>query len=459
MLVTILLSCLLAEPMHPPAAAPAAQERVGSAADIRKIIDAAKNRVYPAVVFVKPIREEFSGGEQQRREVFGSGVLISPDGLVVSNHHVVDQAVEIRCVLSDKRQVPAELVGQDAETDLALLQLKDLKLGENLPYAAFADSDVVQAGDFVMAMGAPFGFSRSISLGIVSNTERYMGFESRYVYNTFIQTDAAINPGNSGGPLVDTDGRVIGINTLAITGGQGLGFSIPSNVVTDIVTRLRKGRRVERAETGLQLQPLQDFNSNTFTNSERGVLIRDVDRDSPAEQAGLRAGDLLLEINGKPVTATYIEEVPSVRRLLADLPIGQPAKLTVRRGSEPITALVSPALKGSIDLSEFSCKRWNFTVREFNDVSDPDLAFYHKSGVAVAGVRTPGNAQKSGLRRQDIVLKIDGRDVKTTADVKKVYQEIMAQANRQPKVLLEIQRGQFRQPLVLDYREDFTKED
>src|SRR5262245_25024590 len=145
-----------------------------TAADFRRIIETAKARVYPALIFVKPIREEFSGGEQKRQEVFGSGVIITPDGLAVTNHHVVEQAVEIQVVLSDKRQIPAEIVGKDSETDLALLRLKGLREGETLPYAAFANSDQVQSGDFVMAFGSPFGFSRSVSLGIVSNTERYL---------------------------------------------------------------------------------------------------------------------------------------------------------------------------------------------------------------------------------------------------------------------------------------------
>src|SRR5262245_14281326 len=193
-----------------------ASQTRSTASDFRRIIETAKARVYPALIFVKPIREEFSGGEQKRQEVFGSGVIISPDGLAVTNHHVIEQAVEIQVVLSDKRQLVAEIVGKDSETDLALLRLKGLKEGESLPYAVFADSDRVQSGDFVMAFGSPFGFARSVSLGIVSNTERYLGFESKHGYNNFIQTDAAINPGNSGGPLVDIEGQIVGINTLGI---------------------------------------------------------------------------------------------------------------------------------------------------------------------------------------------------------------------------------------------------
>jgi serine protease Do len=430
-----------------------------TASDFRRIIETAKSRVYPALIFVKPIREEFSGGEQKRQEVFGSGVIISPDGLAVTNHHVIDQAVEIQVVLSDKRQVPAEIVGKDAETDLALLRLKGLQEGESLPYAAFANSDQVQSGDFVMAFGSPFGFARSVSLGIVSNTERYLGFESKHVYNNFIQTDAAINPGNSGGPLVDIDGQIVGINTLGISGGQGLGFSIPSNVVTDIVQRLRAKNTVDRAWTGLQLQPLIDFNSNTTIQSDSGVLIRDVEKDSPSVAAGVQPGDILLEVNGKALTAKYVEDLPVLRRELADLAIGEPANLVVHRGDANVTLQIKPVLKGYTDGADFSCKRWNLTVKEFNEFSEPDLYFYEKGGIFVNGVRVPGNAQKAGLRRRDIILKIDGRAVKSVDDVRKVYDELMADTKRPARVMLEIRRGQLRQPMVLDYKEDYSKGD
>ncbi len=433
--------------------------RATTAADFRHIIETAKRRVYPALVFVKPIREEFSGGEEQRQEVFGSGVLISPDGLAVTNHHVIDQAVEIQVVLSDKRQFAADIVGKDPETDLGLLKLRGVPEGESLPYAQFGNSDEVESGDFVMALGSPFGFARSISLGIVSNADRYLGFESRYIYNTFIQTDAAINPGNSGGPLVDIEGRVIGINTLGVSAGQGLGFSIPSNVVSGIVERLRTQKRVDRAWIGLQMQPLRDFSTNTFTRSDSGVLIRDVERDSPALAAAVRAGDILVELNGEPISAMYAEDLPAARRRVADLPVGEPCELAVQRGAVRVTMHVTPLLKGSVTGADFACKRWNLTVKEFNEFSEPDLFFYEKGGVFVNGVRAPGNAQKAGLRRRDILLKIERREVKTTADVQKIYDELMADTTRPARVLLEIRRGQFRQPLVLDYKEDFNRED
>ncbi|MFP4053614.1 MAG: S1C family serine protease, partial [Phycisphaerae bacterium] len=225
----------------------------------------AMSRVYPALVFVKPIQEVFEGGERERAEVYGSGVIIDPEGYVVTNNHVAENAIEVNCVLGDKEQVPAVVVGLDPETDLALLKLKLPDDHPPLPYAVFADSSKVREGDLAMALGSPFGFTRSISQGIVSNTQRYLGFSSHHRFNLWFQTDAAINPGNSGGPLVDVDGWIIGINTLG-TWADGIGFSIPSNVVRDVIGRLRNRAdgvnpdkwpvKVQRAYTGLQLQPL-----------------------------------------------------------------------------------------------------------------------------------------------------------------------------------------------------------
>ncbi|MCD6384160.1 trypsin-like peptidase domain-containing protein, partial [Candidatus Sumerlaeota bacterium] len=167
--------------------------------NFEEVIETAKSKIFPALVFVKPIVEEYESGEKKKQRVFGSGVIISPDGYVVTNNHVVEKALEINCVLWNKKQVSANLIGRDKETDLALLKLDVKPEDLPLPYAEFADSSQVDEGQFVMALGAPFGFTRSISLGIISNTNRYLGFESIYKYNVWLQTDAAINPGNSGG--------------------------------------------------------------------------------------------------------------------------------------------------------------------------------------------------------------------------------------------------------------------
>ena len=496
--------------------------------DFQGIIATAQGKVYPALVFVKPIQETFEAGERRRTELFGSGVIISAEGYVVTNNHVAEKAIEVNCVLGDREQVPATVVGLDPETDLALLKLKLPANHPPLTVAEFGDSDKVQAGEFVMALGAPYGFSRSITLGIISNTTRYIGFTTQYRYNLWLQTDAAINPGNSGGPLVDTAGRVIGVNTLGIGAAEGIGFAIPCNVVKDVVGRLRASAaatdpnkwpvKVDRAYIGLQLQALNDFNSNTFTDSKRGVLVQSVDVDSPGERAGIRNGDILLAVNGRPVQGAYVEELPALRVAQADLPTEKaadfliarrsspasqpasaparaPARSTSEPASEPAASVedlpssalaegeaarqtmgidprdigeraaalvrVTPVSRGKFEGEDFDCRQWNLTIKEITKFSNPYLYFLQPSGgVFIQGVRHPGNASDAGLGTNDILLKIGTTEVKTIADVKKAYEALVNDKTlTEKKVLLTIKRGGYINWKTLNWQKDYLKED
>jgi len=425
--------------------------------DLRYVISQAKSEVFPALVFVKPIVAEYGSGEKKQQEIFGSGVIISLDGYVVTNWHVVDKALAINCVLYDKRQVEAKLIGSDRDTDLALLKLPAPEDGNTYPYAGFAKTAKLTEGDFVMALGSPFGFQRSISLGIISNAQRYIGFETEYKYNTWIQTDAAINPGNSGGPLIDTQGRIVGINTLGVA-GAGVGFSIPASMVQDIVSRLKRDGRVIRAYTGLRLQAIKDFHSNTFVDSEHGVLIAGVEENSPAAEAGIRTGDILLMVNGQTVEGTYAEMLPQIWRRLADLAIDEPVSMDLQRGAETIQVTVTPELKGKLEGEDFDCRRWNMTIKEINKYRTPRLYYLKEKGVYVQGVKYPGNAASSGLNRRDIILKIDKKSMETIEDVKQIYEQIIQDEQREKKVMFEILRSGLRKWIVLDYRRDYEED-
>ncbi|MFP4379734.1 MAG: trypsin-like peptidase domain-containing protein [Candidatus Sumerlaeia bacterium] len=428
--------------------------------NFQQIIEGAKEKVFPALVFVKPIVEEYSSGEKTKHQVFGSGVIISPDGLVVTNNHVVEKAIRVHCVLSDKDQVPATILGRDPDTDLALLQLEEIDGKTPLPYGEFADSDKVSEGDFVMALGSPFGFSRSISLGILSNTQRYLGFDSsQYRYNTWLQTDAAINPGNSGGPLVNIEGKIVGINTLSMFWGENIGFTIPSNVVRDIAGRLEKHETVQRAWTGLKLQALKDFYTDTFTDAESGVLVSHVEIGSPAEKAGFQQGDILVEVSGQEVEGTYVEDLPDIEWLLADLPVSENVTCKVMRDGEIKTLTMTPTLKGKVEGDDFDCRRWNMTVKEINKHKEPGLYFYKKEGIFVQGVRYPGNASEAGVRGGDILLKVDGKPVETLDDIEKIYAEIVEDEEREKKVLIELQRKRSKNWIVLDYTKDYDEKE
>jgi serine protease Do len=457
------------------AAAPCGCNGAAKSIDFQAIIENAKQKVYPSLVFVKPIQEQYVSGERQRQEVWGSGVIISEDGYVVTNNHVAEKAIQVHCVLGDKELVEADVVGLDPETDLALVKLKPRAKGPPLPlplsYATFGDSNEVEAGQFVMALGAPFGFTRSISLGIISNTTRYIGFTTRYQYNLWIQTDAAINPGNSGGPLVDTQGRVIGINTLGV-GGAGIGFAVPSNVVKDVVAKLKSAAaegkeggkepvKVKRAWTGLQLQALIDLKTTTLTDSKDGVLIQSVDKNSPAEQAGIRNGDILLRIGQQPILGKYVEDLPPIRVFLSELPVDQPMDVVVRRAGKQLTFAVAPVIKGKFEGEDFDCRRWNLTVKEITKFSNPGLHYLHPAGgVYIQGVRYPGNAQDAGLRANDIILKIGDKQIKTLKDVEEIYEKLVADKNRpEKKVLITIKRGVYLDWETLDWTKDYLQED
>jgi serine protease Do len=424
--------------------------------DFREIISRARSEVFPALIFVKPIVADYESGEKKQQEVFGSGVIISPDGYAVTNWHVVDKAMSINCVLYDKRQVTVELVGSDRDTDLALLRLPAPAEGAQYSFARFEDAPV-QEGDFVMALGSPFGFQRSISLGIISNAERYIGFDTEYKYNTWIQTDAAINPGNSGGPLIDTKGAIVGINTLGVE-GSGLGFSIPASRVQDVVGRLKRDGKVVRAYTGLRLQALKDFHSNTFVEAEHGVLVCGVEEGSPADEAGIRAGDLLLAIDGKPVDGAYAEMLPAIWRTLADLKFDGPVPLELVRGGEKTRVEIKPQQKGASEGGDFDCRRWNMTVKEINKDRTPQLYYLRQKGVFIQGTRYPGNAENSGLGRRDIILTIDREPVATIADVKRVYERIVSDEKREKKVVVEVLRSGLPKWIVLDYRRDYEQQ-
>ena len=254
--------------------------------------------------------EEFFGEEFFRRffgdvperipqRSLGSGVIIDPSGIALTNAHVVEKATEIEVITLDGSKHKAKLIGSDKKTDLAVLKLDDGK--GKFSYARVGDSDKMQVGDWVIAVGSPFGLQSTVTAGIISAKARQLG---QGPFDDFLQTDAAINPGNSGGPLVNMQGEVIGINTAIVAGGSGIGFAIPSNMARKIYTELSTKGRVTRGWLGVSIQPLTAELARSFGSKDgKGVLISDVVPDSPAGKAGLKPGDILLEFEGtaKPI--------------------------------------------------------------------------------------------------------------------------------------------------------------
>ncbi len=417
----------------------AAQGAESTAAfDFRDVIARAKREVFPSVVFLMPITERFDGGRREKTQVAGSGVIVSPGGGIVTNWHVVDKAVEIRCLLYDGTARRAHIVGVDKDTDIALLQLEDVR-------------EPLEEGQFVMAMGAPWGLSRSVSMGILSCVDRFLSDQGGG-YNLWLQTDASINPGNSGGPLVDTDGKVVGINSLGFLFGGDLAFAIPSNTVRRVAEHLRRDGRVIRAWTGLHVQPLKDFEKNIFYEGDAGALVAGVDPGSPADAAGVRVGQLLLAVNGMPVKGINHEDIPGINQLLADLPVGERAALSLRSAEGAVDMVeVTPLEKGRVEGEDFDCRRWNMTIKAINEFATPLLHFFRSEGAYVQAVKHPGNAAAAGLRQGDIIVEIDGVPVSSFGQCREMYETIIADGAREKKVVFTVLRGGLRNYQVLDY--------
>ncbi len=443
-------------------AMPAALES-GSEQDFRKIINSAKAKVFPAVVFIRCAQQNYERGVQTTQQVAGSGVIISQDGEVLTNWHVVEKAVEIRCLLFDGRAYEAKALGSDKDVDLALLKLgkpltdADAATKNPYPFAKLGDSDKLQEGDFVMAMGAPWGLSRSVSLGIVSCTRRYLPEAS--LYSTWLQTDAAISPGNSGGPLVNTDGEIIGINTRGVQEAGSLGFAVPSSTIGPIIKQLREQGKVNWSWSGLQLQPLKDFTRNVFFDGNQGVIVAETDPDSPARKAGVQARDRILKINGTSVAAMTDEDLPGLRRMLGLLPQTGEVTLEIQRGGQkPMTFKFTPREKGKVEGDSVALARWDFTVSTINQFDNPDLYNQKKEGVFVFGIKAPGNAYSSGLREQDILLTVNGKSVTSLDDVKAIHDETVKTATDNPKLMISVQRNGSLRQVVVDISRDYSKQ-
>jgi serine protease Do len=436
------------QPAQPPA--------VAEQPDFRRIVQDAKARVFPAVVYIKCLRETHETGRKESQQIAGSGVIISADGEVLTNWHVIDKATSVRCLLSNGQHAKAEVVGSDQDTDLALLRLQLPETAPDLPYARLGDSSTLKEGDFVMAMGAPWGLNRSVSIGIVSCTRRYLDTVSEY--SLWIQTDAAINPGNSGGPLVNTAGEVVGLNARGISFSEGMGFAIPSETIATLLPQLREQGKVNWSWTGLRLQPLRDFNRDMYFDATEGLIVAGTDPDSPARRAGFQPKDRIVSIGDHAVTALTEEDLPVIRRWLGLLPKGQELACAVLRGEEKLTIALAPRAKGEVQGQECDLERFDFTIKEINQFDNPDLFFHRHKGVFVFGVKMPGNAASAGLRARDIILKIDDEQVETIDDVKAVHERLVANVDERHRVLIVVLRGGLMRQIVLDFARDYSKE-
>jgi serine protease Do len=338
----------------------------------------------------------------------GSGFIISDDGYILTNYHVIAGADEVKVKLSDSREFKAQVKGGDEKLDLALLKI-DAK--DKLHVAPLGDSDALEVGEWVMAIGNPFGLGQTVTTGIVSAKGRVIGSGP---YDDFIQTDASINPGNSGGPLFNTRGEVIGINTAIIAGGHGIGFAIPVNMAKEIIPQLKEKGKVSRGWFGVSVQPVTPELAQSFGLTEmKGVLISEVMKDSPAEKAGLKSGDIIVEFDGKP-----IHEINELPRIAANMAVGKKAPVKILRNGkiEEKTVIIEEIKEAGGKPGTITQDKLGMIVTDLNGELAAKLGLKETTGVLVAEIKPGGAAETAGVATGDIILQVDGTPVATSAD-------------------------------------------
>jgi serine protease Do len=365
--------------------------------------------------------EPFNVPRKYKEQSLGSGVIVSSDGYIITNYHVVEKADEIKVTIFDKEDYTGKIVGSDPKTDIAVIKVS---AKEDLPAVKWGDSDSLQVGEFVLAFGNSFGLSHTVTLGIVSALGRAnVGIAD---YEDFIQTDAAINPGNSGGPLVNVKGELIGINTAIFskTGGyQGIGFAVPSNMAKSVMNQLIKGGKVTRGWLGVTIQDVTPDLAHEFGLKEStGALITDIFSGSPADKAGMKRGDIIIEVEGKE-----IKNVVSLRNMIAQSKVGSRINLKVMRDGKTIPFEIA-IVEFPSDTSEMASQQPEETVRnedslagfrvmQLTDEIAKQLGLSSREkGVVIVSVAPGSAADEAGLKKGDVVQEVNKKRVSGLSD-------------------------------------------
>lgn len=368
------------------------------------------------------------------RAALGSGFIIDQKGLVLTNNHVVENAEKITVKLSDDREFSGKVVGRDPKTDIAVVQISDGK--GNFPVAPLGDSNNLQVGEWVVAMGSPFGLDNTLTAGVVSAKGRQIGAGP---YDNFIQTDASINPGNSGGPLVNLRGEVVGINTAIFsrTGGNlGIGFATPIDLVKEILPQLIKTGKVTRGWLGVSIQRVTpEIAESLGIDKSRGALVANVFDDSPASQAGIKTGDVIVEYNGNKIT-----EASQLPLMVARTEVGQTAKVTVLRDKKeiPITVKIAELKEEEVVASAPKQDKLGLTVQNVTPQLAESLGLKRANGVVITAVQPQSAAGEAGLRRGDVILEVNRREI-TNIDT---FQKTVDEAKPGSNILFLVRRGE-----------------
>ena len=438
----LILAISLVTPAVLTAAQREATPEVAGPADFSHAFSKIAESVNPAVVNITCSDVESTGSDTADLEMdpennygFGSGVIIDSEGHILTSNHVIEAADRIEVKLSDNRQFVAKLIGRDPETDLALIKVESK---EGLPAAILGDSDQLKPGQWVMAIGNPFVYDHSVTVGVISALNRRLGTT---VFDDFIQTDAAINLGNSGGPLLNLKGEVIGINTLISSQGTGIGFSIPINTAKQILPQLKEKGKVSRGFLGLVPQEITtELRKSMDLQTVQGVIVASVQRGSPADGAGLQRYDVILEVD-----AQVVESEDHFRKLIAERAPGEKVPMTVMRNGNRITLEAQlterEAGKGPTVIPPIPRKDQNRAGLQFVDLNSEHRAQLKLSrdqeGVLVSSVEPGGAGDQANLRKGDVILEVNRKTLKGASFLRK---EIL-EAKRGDVLLLYVFRS------------------
>ncbi len=405
--------------------------------EIQTVITDLAERAKPSVVNIFPVqgpgRSKDAPGERlPNTPGSGSGVIIDADGHIVTNNHVVGEANEVEVRLSDRTKYIAQVIGKDPDTDLALLKVTS---DRPLPSVSFGDSSIVKVGQWVLAVGNPFGLDRTVTLGVVSGIGRENINLSRY--ENFIQTDASINPGNSGGPLFNLQGEVIGINTAIINFAQGIGFAIPSNMAKQVIQQLLARGKVVRGWLGVGIQPVTaDLAAKFGVTEGEGVLVNEVFENDPAARAGVKPGDIITKVDGKPV------DTPNrLSRLIAGLTPGATTDIEVVRDGKRLTLGVSlserreSAIVAAVPPSRAEAKL-GIDVQDLSAELAEKFKLKDTKGVLIAKVEQGSLAQVEGLREGDLIKEVNRGEVASVSE----FSAAVSRVKRGETLLLRVVR-------------------
>ncbi len=403
------------------------------------------DRLQPALVRIHVVEKYYMEGRELKQEKYGSGVVVTSDGYVVTNHHVAGKAFFADCTFSNLRNYSLKLIGTDALTDISVLKIITDK-PEDFVCASFGDSDSVKVGDYVLAMGSPMALSPSVTLGIISNKQMIPPYklESFEIFSgenenvgslvCWLGHNAEISPGSSGGPLINIQGEIVGINEIK----YALGGAIPSNLAKKVVNDIIRTGKVIRAWVGLEIQPLTEKEA-----SKQGALVRYVYPDSPSDKVGVKTGDVLTKIDNNPIDVKYMEQVPLVNNIFCSLPTDKPTNFSFVRNTDEINVLVQPILYDYPNPEEKELKNWGCTAKNLNWLLALNKNRDDVKGVLITSIRIGGSAAqaKPSLQSGDIIVQVEKEPISSLDDLENKTKTFMEEQKEKLLVVVERDRN------------------